>query len=87
MKLGGNAAFCLPMTGRRTQLFHLIFTQPGAHLLVHPCTDPIGATLQFDDSIPVGPTSASASGERAEADRGAATAGIDDAAVSFSLFL
>ena len=26
-------------------------------------TDPIGATLEFDDSSPVGPTSASASGE------------------------
>ena len=25
------------MTGRRTQIFHLIFTQPRAHLLVHPC--------------------------------------------------
>ena len=28
----------LPAAGRRTQLFHLIFTEPGAHLLVHPCT-------------------------------------------------
>ena len=25
-------------TGRRTQLFHLIFTQSGSHLLDHPCT-------------------------------------------------
>ena len=27
----------LPAAGRRTQLFHLIFTQPGAYLLEHPC--------------------------------------------------
>ena len=38
MKFGGNVAFCLPSGGRRTQLFHLIFTQPGAHLLVHHST-------------------------------------------------
>ena len=37
MKLGEQVAFCLPSAGRRTQLFHLIFTKPGAHLLVHPC--------------------------------------------------
>ena len=29
--------FCLPTAGRRVQLFHLIFTQPGAHLLDTPC--------------------------------------------------
>ena len=38
VKLGEKVAFCLPTTGRRMQLFHLIFTKPGAHLLVHPCT-------------------------------------------------
>ena len=27
----------LPAAGRRTQLFHLIFTDPGDHLLVHTC--------------------------------------------------
>ena len=27
----------LPAAGRRTQLFHLVFTEPGVHLLVHPC--------------------------------------------------
>ena len=27
----------LPAAGRRAQLFHLIFTEPGVHLLVHPC--------------------------------------------------
>ena len=36
-QLGEKAAFCLPAVGRRTQLFHLIFTQPGAYLLEHPC--------------------------------------------------
>ena len=38
VKLGEKVVFCLPTAGRRTQLFHLIFTQPGAHLLEHPCT-------------------------------------------------
>ena len=28
----------LPAAGRRTQLFHPIFTEPGVHLLGHPCT-------------------------------------------------
>ena len=37
MKLGEKVAFCLPTAGRREQLFHLIFTQPGAHLLEIPC--------------------------------------------------
>ena len=32
-----NCAF-LPAAGRRTQLFHVIFTEPGAHHKVHPCT-------------------------------------------------
>ena len=27
----------LPAEGGRTQLFHLIFTKPGAHLIVHLC--------------------------------------------------
>ena len=38
VKLGEKVAFCLPTAGRRTQLFHLIFTQPGVHLLEIPCT-------------------------------------------------
>ena len=33
-----TVAFCLPTAGRRAKLFHLIFTQPGAHLLEIPCT-------------------------------------------------
>ena len=28
----------LPAAGRRTQLFHFIFTEPRAHQKVHPCT-------------------------------------------------
>ena len=28
----------LPTAGRRTQLFHLIFMEPGNHTLAHPCT-------------------------------------------------
>ena len=28
---------CIPTAGRRKQLFHVIFTQPGAHLLEIPC--------------------------------------------------
>ena len=27
----------LPAAGRRTQLFHLIFTEPGVPVLGHPC--------------------------------------------------
>ena len=27
----------LPAAGRRSQLFHLIFTEPGKHTLAHPC--------------------------------------------------
>ena len=38
VKLGEKVAFCLPNAGRRTQFFHLIFTQPGKSLLVQPCT-------------------------------------------------
>ena len=37
VKLGEKVAFCWPSAGRRTQLIHLIFTQPGIHLLEHPC--------------------------------------------------
>ena len=37
MKLGEKVAFCLPSAGRKTQFDHLIFTQPGARLLEHPC--------------------------------------------------
>ena len=37
VKLGEKVAFCLPTAGRRMPLFRLIFTQPGAHLLGHPC--------------------------------------------------
>ena len=36
VKKGGKVAFCLPTAGRRAQLSHLIFTQPGAHLLEIP---------------------------------------------------
>ena len=36
-KLGEKVAFFLPTAGRRTQFFHLIFTQPGKGLLVQPC--------------------------------------------------
>ena len=28
----------LPAAGTRTQLLHLIFTEPGVHLLGHPCS-------------------------------------------------
>ena len=28
----------MPAAGRRTQLFLFIFTEPGVHLLVHPCS-------------------------------------------------
>ena len=37
MKLDEKVKFCLPSAGRRTQLFHHIFTQPGAYLLEIPC--------------------------------------------------
>ena len=47
MKLGETVAFCLPFAGRRTQLFHLIFTEPGAHLLEHPCTVTLSIFLFF----------------------------------------
>ena len=35
----------LPAAGRRKQLSHLIFTEPGVHLLGHPCIacEPIGS--------------------------------------------
>ena len=36
VKLGEKDVFCLPSVGRRMQLIHLIFTQPGVHLLEHP---------------------------------------------------
>ena len=32
-----KVALCLPSAGRRTRHIHLSFTQPGAHLLQHPC--------------------------------------------------
>ena len=32
VKEGERVVFCLPTAGRRAQLFHLIFSQPGAHL-------------------------------------------------------
>ena len=38
MKFNEIVAFCLPRTGRRTQFFHLIFTEPGNHTLAQPCT-------------------------------------------------
>ena len=38
VKLGEKVSFCLPAADGRRQLFHLIFTQPGALLLEHPCT-------------------------------------------------
>ena len=34
--------FCLPSAERGTQLFELIFTQPGAHLLEHPIQHAVG---------------------------------------------
>ena len=37
VKLGEKVAFCFPSEGRKTQFFHLMFIQPGAHLLEHPC--------------------------------------------------
>ena len=37
VKLDEKVRFCLPSAGRRTQLFHHIFTQPGAYLLEIPC--------------------------------------------------
>ena len=37
MKSGERVVFCLPEAGRRMQLFHPIFTQPGSHLLKHLC--------------------------------------------------
>ena len=40
MKLGEKVAFCLLTAGRRTQLSHPIFTQPGKGLIVQPCTSP-----------------------------------------------
>ena len=40
VKKGEKVAFYLPTAGRRVQLLHLIFTQPGAHLLEFPCTTP-----------------------------------------------
>ena len=39
VKLGEKVAFCLPTAGRRTQFYHLIFTQPGKHSLEVPCSD------------------------------------------------
>lgn len=33
-----KVALCLPSAGRRTRHIHLSFTQPGAHLLQHPCS-------------------------------------------------
>ena len=33
-----KSSVLLPTAGRRTQLFLLIFTEPGFHLLGHPCT-------------------------------------------------
>ena len=38
VKLSENVAFWLSSAGRRTQLFHLIFTQPGALPSEHSCT-------------------------------------------------
>ena len=38
VKYGEKVVFCLPCAGRRTQLIHLIFTQPGVRILEHPCT-------------------------------------------------
>ena len=37
-EIGCKSYVFLPSAGRRTQLFHLIFTQPGTYLLEHPCT-------------------------------------------------
>ena len=36
--MGRKNYVVLPTAGRRMQLFHLIFTEPGVHLLGHPCT-------------------------------------------------
>ena len=35
--LGEKVAFCLPIAGRRMQLFHHIVTQSGAHILEILC--------------------------------------------------
>ena len=37
VKLGEKVAFCLPTAGRKTQLFHIIFTEPGKDILEVPC--------------------------------------------------
>ena len=55
VKLGEKVAFCLPSAGRRTQLFQLIFSQPGVHLLEHPCT--CHKTLIFNNDQVFGHTS------------------------------
>ena len=39
VKSGQKVAFCLPSAGRKTQLFHHIFFQPGKSLLEIPCTN------------------------------------------------
>ena len=40
MKSGEKVAFCLPTSGKQTQFFHHIFSQPGKRFLEVPCTVP-----------------------------------------------
>ena len=37
VRLGAKVAFCSPAAGKRMQFLNPIFTEPGVHLLVHPC--------------------------------------------------
>ena len=46
VKLGEKVAFCLPTGVNGEQLFHLIFTQPGVHLLGMSCM------LRISDDYP-----------------------------------
>ena len=44
-----KVAFCLPIAGRRRNLFHPKFTKPGKHSLEVPCT--VGGLVKFVSSV------------------------------------
>ena len=48
MRLDEKVAFCSPSAGSKTQLIHLVFTQPWENLLVHPCIPPSPFLCSFD---------------------------------------
>ena len=51
MNMRRKSCVLLPAAGRKTQLFHLISTEPGVHLLVHPCMCQSGLVQHLDTDL------------------------------------